>query len=157
MFAKTKYFPVLQRSSWILQCCDLQKISLLKYSASSYEGLSANIQPSHSHNYCSPESHDVQTLSPGRYSETPHLQTADFGFHRRKQKLGGIVRDAEALLQCRFERSRSSPIGVGIAASDSQQPYFNLLPSWFQRDSSIVAERIPQLLGSGHPVLRLKQ
>lgn len=70
-----------------------------------------------------------------------------------------IIRRAEELLRCRFYKSRTSPIGVGRLNTDPNrnQHYFNLLPEWFRADSSLISSGIPALLGSGHPILKLRQ
>lgn len=165
MFAKSKCFMVLNRVGRYAQSRSLRKHHHLKYSASAFEGVSGKLQVkrncNHSHNAASSEACEEDRILSREYSQAlvsnlkPH--STDLVFDRKKADLEGIIREAEDLLECRFQRSRSSPIGVGLSRSDCQTQYFNLLPDWFKSESSLIASRLPMLLGSGHPVLRLKQ
>lgn len=155
MFAKSKCFMALNRTNRYIQLRNIRKNNQLK-SAPTFEGLSRK-HTVHS------ETCDVDTVSRTNYCDTlqreSKIQTlSSLQLAKKKTELDDIIMKAEALLGCRFERSRSSPIGVGLSSSsDCQTNYFNLLPHWFQRESTLITSKIPSLLGSGHPVLRLKQ
>ncbi|CAL8110103.1 unnamed protein product [Orchesella dallaii] len=164
MFTTSKCLLIVTRTNRYVQSRSIRKSSHLKYSAPSVEGLSSKLQVkrSHSHNIiaAAAESFDEKAL-PHNYSDSGshsmRIEYPDSIIASKKVKLEELIRRAEDLLKCRFHRSRSSPIGVGISLSDNDPRHFNLLPKWFQNDSSFVASKIPGLMGSGHPILSLKK
>lgn len=152
MFAKTKCLIILNRTGRYIQTHSMRRSNQMKYSSA--EGLFSNQVNRTSHNLTVSDSYEAD---PGNESLVT-CQYPERGITAKKAKLEELISKAEDLLECRFRKSRTSPIGVGLLPPNSNhRQHFNLLPTWFDKESTLITSRISSLFNSGHPILKMKQ